>query len=196
VIGSTAAVLHGVELRPGDLDIAPALDRDNLEPLAAALDAAGARPDPDAPFGDWQEQPDGERRWVEREPRQGEREARSAWAGDPGDPGSFDHQFATSYGALDAVPEPAGTYADLVRRAACIQAFDTMIVAERIDDILASITVPRRPRDRERVRALRALQRASNPPSSPSNPGRVSSPFLSLSGAEAVISVEPPPPRP
>lgn len=159
VIGSTAAHLHGVELSPGDLDIAPALDRDNLQRLQAALTAAEARPDPNAPFGDWQEQPDGERRWVEREPRPGEREALADWVGDPGDARTFDHQFATAHGALDVVPEVGGTYVDLVPRAAPVQAFDTTIAVEGIDDILTAITVPRRQKDRDRVRVLRELQR-------------------------------------
>lgn len=44
VTGSGAAMLHGVDLVPGDLDVTPALDRENLERLAALLEAIGARP--------------------------------------------------------------------------------------------------------------------------------------------------------
>jgi hypothetical protein len=89
VTGSTAALLHGVELVPGDLDITPALDARNLARLAAALESIQARPDPNAPFGDWQVGPDAERHWVQREPRPGEREARLTWRPDPSTPASF-----------------------------------------------------------------------------------------------------------
>lgn len=37
VTGSAAALLHGVPVEPGDLDVTPALDRENLERLAVAL---------------------------------------------------------------------------------------------------------------------------------------------------------------
>lgn len=54
VTGSAAAMLHGVTLVPGDLDITPALDVDNLTRLAAVLESIEARQDPNAPFGHWQ----------------------------------------------------------------------------------------------------------------------------------------------
>lgn len=43
VIGGLAATLHGSPLRTGDLDICPASDQVNLERLAKALAAMGAR---------------------------------------------------------------------------------------------------------------------------------------------------------
>ena len=46
VMGSTAALLRGVDLVPGDLDIIPALDEDNLSRLALALDVIEARAGP------------------------------------------------------------------------------------------------------------------------------------------------------
>lgn len=54
VTGSAAAMLHGVELQPGDLDITPALDRDNLARLARVLEIIEA-PEPGRevrPMGD------------------------------------------------------------------------------------------------------------------------------------------------
>jgi hypothetical protein len=161
ITGSTAALLRGVDIRPGDLDITPALDRANLVRLAAALQELNARPDPDGPFGDWQDQPDGERRWIVRDPRPGERESRARWRPDPADPRSFDHLLETRHGALDVVPEVSGTYADLVSRATAVDAFGGTVWVEAIADLLDTLTVPRRGRDAERVRALRALQRAT-----------------------------------
>ena len=65
VTGSTAAMLHGVELVPGDLDITPALDVDNLTRLAGVLESIDARQDPSAPFGHWVRGDDGEQHWVQ-----------------------------------------------------------------------------------------------------------------------------------
>jgi len=159
VTGSTAAMLHGLDLVPGDLDITPALDAANLERLARALAAVRGRPDPDGSFGDWVTQPDGERRWVQREALPGEREARRSWRPDPRNPASFDELLQTRHGALDVVPEVSGTYTDLAPRAVVVEAFGHDIQVESIADQLATLTVPRRSKDRDRVRALRALQR-------------------------------------
>ena len=68
VTGSAAAMLHGVPLVPGDLDITPALDVENLMRLAVVLESIEARQDPLAPFGHWERGDDGERHWVETEP--------------------------------------------------------------------------------------------------------------------------------
>ncbi|CAN5617648.1 hypothetical protein BH23CHL7_BH23CHL7_08080 [soil metagenome] len=159
VTGSVAALMSGVELQAGDLDITPATDSSNLERLAFALEEIGAGPDPDGAFGDWTIASDGEWRWVQREARPGEREARVDWRPDPGDPASFDHLLETKFGALDVVPEISGTYADLASRAARISAFGQEVLVASIADQLVTLTVPRRDKDRERVRALRALQR-------------------------------------
>jgi hypothetical protein len=148
VTGSGAAMLHGAELVPGDLDVTPALDRENLERLAALLGAIGARPDPEA-FGHWGE--DG--RWVRREPTAEELVARA----DPADPDSFDHLYESDHGAFDVVPSLAGTYEDLRTRAVEVDG----VWVESIADLLATTTVPRREKDTERVRLLRELQRVA-----------------------------------
>ena len=158
VTGSTAALLHGVTLTPGDLDITPSLDRANLMRLATTLADVDARPDPDGPFGAWETDSDGERRWVEREPRSGERAARLAWRADPADPASFDELLQTRLGALDIVPELSGRYADLAERATRVTAFGHAVLAASIADQLASLTVARRDKDRPRVQALRERQ--------------------------------------
>jgi hypothetical protein len=57
--------VYGIDIGvPGDLDITPALDPENLARLAAALLEMEAMLDPDSPPGHWETQPDGERKWV------------------------------------------------------------------------------------------------------------------------------------
>jgi hypothetical protein len=160
VTGSVAALLHGVQLDPGDLDITPALDRENLERLARALHELGARQYPDEPFGRWEARDDGERRWVEFEPTAADREARARWKPDATDVASFDHLLWTLHGALDVVPEVAGTYDDLRARAVPLKLGARTVWVESVADLLVTLTVPRRRNDAERVHALRAVQRA------------------------------------
>ena len=159
VTGSGAAMLHGVDLEPGDLDVTPALDRENLERLAVALGAIRAREAPDGPFGDWQTQPDGEQHWVQREATPEDVAARAAWKPDPANPDSFDHLLESDLGAIDVVPKVSGTYEQLRARAVELDACGERVWVESIADLLATITVPRREKDADRVRRLRELQR-------------------------------------
>lgn len=159
VTGSGAAMLHGVDLVPGDLDVTPALDGENLERLAAALRAIRARQAPDGPFGDWQIQPDGEQKWVQREPTAEDVAARAAWEPDPAIPASFDHLLESDLGAIDVVPEVSGTYEQLSPRAVELEVSGVRVWVESIADLLATITVPRREKDAAHVRRLRELQR-------------------------------------
>src|SRR2546423_1563471 len=63
--GSVAALAYGVDIgHAGDLDITPALDHENLSRLRDVLTEIEAGLDPDDPFGHWETQPDGERKWV------------------------------------------------------------------------------------------------------------------------------------
>jgi hypothetical protein len=159
VTGSVAARLHGVPLEPGDLDVTPANDLENLGRLAAALEELGADLDPEEPFGGWESADDAERRWLLFEPTDADRKAREGWRPRPEDPASFDHLVRTRFGALDVVPEIAGTYGELRRRASLIQLNGLPVWIESIEDQLATLTVPRRPKDADRVQALRAIQR-------------------------------------
>jgi hypothetical protein len=168
VTGSVAALLVGVDVDPGDLDVTPALDRPNLERLARALDALGARQYEDEPFGRWTTEPSGERRWVTFEPTDADRAARAAWRPDPNNVDSFDHLLWTRLGSLDVVPEIAGTYEELGPRALAVVVEERPILVESLEDQLATLTVPRREKDRPRVEALRLLQRGVRSP----RPGR------------------------
>ena len=88
VLGSGAAALLGADLVPGDLDICPASDADNLRRLAGVLEAIGARPRVDVPG------------WVTDE------EA-AAWR-PVAEIGVLDFLFETNLGDLDIVFEALG----------------------------------------------------------------------------------------
>jgi len=162
VTGSAAAMLHGVRLVPGDLDITPALDVDNLTRLAHVLESIEARQDPRAPFGHWERGEDGERHWIETAATPEDVAARASWSPDPADPTSFDHLLQSRHGALDVVPEVSGTYDELRVRATRIDDNGVSVWVESVEDLLATLTVPRRAKDRERVEQLRAIQRAGS----------------------------------
>jgi hypothetical protein len=161
VTGSAAALLYGIVLEPGDLDITPARDHDNLSRLACVLRLIDARQYRDAPFGQWEIGEDGEQHWVQRHATPEDIAARDAWEPDAADPKSFDHLLRSKYGAIDIVPEVCGTYEELMPRASRLALEDGQVVfVEAIKDLLATLTVPRREKDRARVRQLRALQRS------------------------------------
>ena len=159
VTGSVAALLLGVVVEPGDLDVTPAGDRGNLERLGQALEDLDARQYPDEPFGRWTISEDGERRWVEFEPTDADRRARAAWSPDPTDIAAFDHLLQTRLGTLDVVPEIAGTYEELRDRALPVDLEGRTVWVESVADQLATLTVPRRGKDRDRVKRLREIQR-------------------------------------
>ncbi len=159
VTGSAAAMLHGVSLVPGDLDITPALDVDNLTRLVGVLESIEARQDPTAPFGHWERGDDGEQHWVTTARTAGAVAARASWRPDPSNPTSFDYLLQSRHGALDVVPEVSGTYDDLIARAVLLDLDGLRVWVESIPDLLATLTIPRRAKDRDRVERLRAVQR-------------------------------------
>ena len=159
VTGSAAAMLHGVSLVPGDLDITPALDVDNLTRLVGLLESIEARQDPTAPFGHWERGDDGEQHWVMTARTPEAVAARASWRPDPSNPASFDYLLQSRHGALDVVPELSGTYDDLIARAVLLDLDGLRVWVESIPDLLATLTVPRRAKDRDRVEQLRELQR-------------------------------------
>lgn len=66
--GSVATQMYGVDIGvPGDLDITPALDQENLHRLAAVLRAIDAMIELDGAVGHWDVQPNGERTWINDE---------------------------------------------------------------------------------------------------------------------------------
>lgn len=151
--GSVAAMVHGAKLSPGDLDVTPDLEHENLERLVGVLDEVGALPES---FGHWETKPDGERRWIVEDVSP---EALADWRPDPTDLRTLDHLFLTRHGNLDIVPDLVGDYAELSVRADRRTAFGQELLVAHVDDLLARLTVPRRAKDIERVRRLREIQR-------------------------------------
>jgi hypothetical protein len=158
--GSVAALAYGVQIgQAGDLDITPALDADNLHRLGAVLREIEAGPDPAAPFGHWETRPDGEQKWV-IDPTTPELQAQRAnWSPDPTNADSFDSLFTTRLGNFDVVPAVSGTFDSLLQRALRMHMWGYAIWVVHIDELLAALTVPRRPKDVSRVRSLRQIQR-------------------------------------
>ena len=91
VTGSVVAQFYGVELEPGDLDITPALDPENLQQLTQMLVKIEATP---KDFGHWETKPDGEKRWIEELVTP---EKLAGWHPDPEDISTLDHLFLTKY---------------------------------------------------------------------------------------------------
>jgi hypothetical protein len=159
VTGSAAALLHGVALEPGDLDITPALDHENLARLRRALEAIHAHQYEDAGFGHWETSVAGEHRWVTDQATPERIAARANWSPNPRDPTTFDYLLASDFGSIDIVPQISGTYEQLAPRAATVVRAGHSVRVETVSDLLATLTVPRREKDANRVRELRHIQR-------------------------------------
>jgi hypothetical protein len=159
LVGSVAAQLYGAEVQPGDLDVTPALDRENLARLSDLLLALEASlPDTDD-VGHWQVQPDGERKWISRQATPEDRLARARWQPDPDDVSTLDHLFHTRHGNLDVVPDLTGDYGTLMKRAVRMEAHGQEVCVVHVDELLTALTAPRRKKDVPRVRQLRQIQR-------------------------------------
>lgn len=57
----------------------------------------------------------------------------------------------SEHGALDVVPEVGGTYDELIARVVRLDIDGLLVWVESVDDLLATLTAPRRAKDRERV---------------------------------------------
>ena len=159
VTGSAAAMLHGVVLDPGDLDITPALHPDNLDRLRRVLEAIHARQYENAPFGHWEATATGEHRWVREEATPENVAARASWTPNPHDSTTFDYLLDSDFGSIDIVPTISGTYEELAPRAVKMQTGRNSILVEAVSDLLTTPAVPRREKDADRVRQLRRIQR-------------------------------------
>jgi hypothetical protein len=151
VTGSAAALLHGVALEPGDLDITPSLGHENLERLGRVLGAIHARQYEDAGFGHWETNAAGEHRWVTDEATAENVAARANWSPDAADPATFDYLLDSDFGSIDIVPVIGGTYEELVARAATVRRGPRSVLVE----------AARREKDADRVRELRRIQRST-----------------------------------
>lgn len=152
--GSVAAMMYGVSVEPGDLDVTPSLKEANLKRLSSLLIDIEAVPEG---FGHWETRPDGERRWVDAKASPAER---LRWQPDIDDLATLDHLFLTRHGNLDIVPELVGAYSELMRRAEQIEWRGVTVPVAHVNDLLARMTVARREKDVSRVAELREYQRA------------------------------------
>lgn len=132
--GSAVLVLYGAELQPGDLDVVPRQDTENLQRLSRTLDRLGALP---AHMPGWPAGPD--------------RAQCLAWRPDPSSPASFDHLLVTHLGLLDLPPSLTGTYAQLCSDAMSVEIGGVPVLACDPRQVLARL--PDRPRAKDRVRA-------------------------------------------
>jgi len=161
--GSVAARGYGAALEPGDLDFVPALDRANLERLAAMLVEVEASID--GVVGVWTPQPSGEKKWVVTEESADVRAARAAaWRPNPADVATFDYLFRTKHGNFDTPPGICGTYEALIQRARRGRVAGHEVLVAHPEDLLATLTATRRARDPERVRMLEAAARNGRAP--------------------------------
>lgn len=135
LIGGLAGRTHGSTLITNDLDICYDRKRDNVESLVGALKDLNARlrgVDDDVPFL---------------------LDADTILAGDH-------FTFDTDAGALDCLGTPAGTtgYRQLARTAVDVSLGTFTIKVASIDDLIAMKRAANRPKDREAIEVLAALQ--------------------------------------
>jgi hypothetical protein len=121
--GSVAATAYGLTLEPGDLDIAPDLEADNLTALAGLLARWNAKP-VHAP--EWPGSPTADEC--------------ARWTPDPPTPGRLDHLLHTPYGRFDVVPWRSGWYLDLVRRAFVRTVSGVKVRVAHPEDLLATLS--------------------------------------------------------
>lgn len=146
LVGSAGAVAHGGALLLGDLDICPALDRENLERLGMALTELRARP---------RVIPG----WITRQEC-------DAWRPHPPTETNLDHLFETALGDFDVVPRPYGprgvddrfAFDDLDRRAVATTTFGPEARVASLDDLIASKMSRRRDKDLRAFPELARLQ--------------------------------------
>lgn len=131
--GSVALVAAGAAFVPGDLDVVPDLDSDNLGRLAAAISTLDGFPEPSP---EWEHglSVDEVRRWRQH----------------PASEANLNHNFVTPYGMLDVVPRLTGTYEELMEEARPTRIEGEEVMAADIAPILDRVRISRRKKDRER----------------------------------------------
>jgi hypothetical protein len=75
------------------------------------------------------------------------------------DPATFDYLLDSDFGSIDIVPVISGTYEQLAPRAVNVRRGQHSVLVEGVSDLLATLTMPRREKDADRVRELRRIQR-------------------------------------
>jgi len=140
LIGALAARLHGFPRLTADADITPASDRANVDKLAAALRELDAKVYTEAV-------PEG----LEFDCSAVMLSRAEMW------------KLVTSAGRIGIAFKPAGTngYEDLARNAEKFEAYGIVFLAASLKDIIRSKEAAGRPKDREDIAILRAMQKAA-----------------------------------
>lgn len=138
LIGALAARLHGFPRLTADADITPASDPSNMKHLAAALRELHAKV------------------YTEAIPEGLEFDCSAAMLGR-----ATMWNLVTSAGRIDIAFKPAGTdgYDDLALNAEKFEAYGVVFSAASLSDIIRSKEAAGRPKDREDVAILRAMQK-------------------------------------
>lgn len=141
LIGALAARLHGFPRLTADADITPAADPSNLERLAKALNDMNARV------------------YTEAVPEGLVFDCSAAMLGR-----ASMWNLVTDAGRIDIAFRPAGTegYDDLAAGAVEFEAYGVEFLAASVADIIRSKEAANRPKDREDVAILKAMQRRSS----------------------------------
>lgn len=147
--GSLVLVAYGAQIDPGDLDITPALDADNLEALSRVAVEVEAIPmhDPDwskCPSLDWH----------------------FTWSPHPATVENLDHLLVTTIGMLDFVPRLCGTYDELAPGADRLAIDGKEVLIADPTTVLDRLTDRGRPKDLRRQseyeRVLGAVESGTN----------------------------------
>lgn len=140
MIGALAARLYGLTRLTADIDITPSTDESNMERLVSALRELRARVFTDnVPAG------------LEFDFNAKTLAAGTIW------------NLVTRAGRIDIAFVPSGTkgYADLSENAEQFETFGVRVEVASLADIIRSKQAANRPRDRQDVAELRALQKLS-----------------------------------
>jgi hypothetical protein len=140
--GSVVLVAYGADLSPGDLDVVPATDPDNLHRLAAVLGALGAVP---AYLPGWADGPT--------------LAACRAWRPMPATVENLDHLFVTPLGMLDVPPTLTGTFAELRPGATRVDVAGTAVWLCDPQEVLRRIDGRGRAKDLRRATAYAATRK-------------------------------------
>ncbi len=142
--GSLVLVAHGADFTPGDIDIVPALDENNLLAVAQLLNDVDAIP---AHRPEWKACPPLE--W------------HRTWSPQPATIDNLDHLFVTTIGMIDIVPRLCGTYDDLVQHAIPLDVNGSeVLVADPLTMLARMEAAGRRSKDQSRSLAIEQVRNA------------------------------------
>ena len=141
--GSLVLAAYGGRITPGDLDITPALDSDNLAAIANVMSELDAIPMhdpnwPNCPPLDWH----------------------FRWSPKPPSLENLDHLMITTVGALDVVPRLCGTFEALAPSAVNLDVGGLEVLVADPASVLDRLEVRTRKKDLERRPEIERIRKA------------------------------------